>query len=92
MAAVSGVLAFQDDLSDMRDTVDLNELNQTQLRRGQESAAHTERAMITSGLPATSGGINTSALQPQCGRARAIGSRDHAGGKYCCQRSRQDRG
>ncbi|MCB1695937.1 MAG: AgmX/PglI C-terminal domain-containing protein [Pseudomonadales bacterium] len=67
VAAVSGVLAFQDDLSDMRDTVDLNELNQTQLRRGQESAAHTERAMITSGLPATSGGINTSALSRNAG-------------------------
>jgi hypothetical protein len=67
VAAVSGLLAFQDDLSDMRDSVDVNSLNQTQLRRGQSSAASTERSIVTSGLPGSSGGINTSALSRDAG-------------------------
>ena len=67
VAAVSGLLAFRDDLSEMRDTVDVNALNQTQTRRGQESAASTERSIVTSGLPANSGGITTSALSRDSG-------------------------
>jgi outer membrane biosynthesis protein TonB len=67
VAVVSGLLAFQDDLSDMRDSVDVNSLNQTQLRRGQSSAATTERSIVTSGLPANSGGIDTRALSRDAG-------------------------
>ena len=67
VAAVSGLLAFQDDLSEMRDSVDVDALNQTQLRRGKSSAANTERSIVTSGLPANSGGIKTSALSLDTG-------------------------
>jgi len=67
VAAVSGLLAFQDDLSEMRDSVDVNTLNQTQLHRGQLSAASTERSIVTSDLPASSGGIETSALSLDAG-------------------------
>ncbi|MDH4042202.1 MAG: AgmX/PglI C-terminal domain-containing protein [Gammaproteobacteria bacterium] len=67
VAAVSGLLAFRDDLSEMRDTVDVNALNQAQTRRGQESAATTERSIVTSGLPANSGGITTSSLSRDTG-------------------------
>lgn len=73
VAAVSGLLAFQDDLSEMRDRVDVNTLNRTQLRRGQESAAVTERSIVTSGLPATSGGITTSARSRDAGGAALSG-------------------
>ncbi|MEZ5571400.1 MAG: AgmX/PglI C-terminal domain-containing protein [Halioglobus sp.] len=67
VAAVSGLLAFQDELSEMRDSVDVNSLNHTQLSRGQESAAETERAVITSGVRASSGGIKTSAASRDAG-------------------------
>lgn len=67
IAAVSGLLAFQDDLSEMRDSVDVDTLNQTQLRRGQSSAVSTERSIVTSGLTGSSGGIRTSALSLDTG-------------------------
>lgn len=67
VAATSGLLAFRDDLSEMRDSVDVNTLNQAQMRRGQESAARTERSIVTSGIPADSGGIQTSALSRDTG-------------------------
>ena len=51
----------------MRDTVDVDTLNQTQTRRGQDSAASTERSIVTSGLSANSGGITTSALSRDSG-------------------------
>jgi hypothetical protein len=67
VAAVSGLLAFQDDLSEMRDSVDVDTLNQAQLHRGQSSAATTERSIVTSDLAASSGGIETSALSLDAG-------------------------
>jgi protein TonB len=73
VAAVSGLLAFQDDLSDMRDSIDVNTLNQAQMRRGQASAASTERSIVTSGIPADSGGIRTSALSRDTGGAALSG-------------------
>lgn len=66
-AAVSGVLAFQDDLQEMRDTVDVNALNQTQTSRGEASAAKVERSIITSGARADSGGIQTAAVSADTG-------------------------
>ena len=45
----------------------MDTLNQTQLHRGQSSAANTERYIVTSGLPASSGGIKTSALSLDAG-------------------------
>lgn len=74
-AAVSGLLAFQDDLSEMRESVDVNKLSQTQMRRGQESAATTERAIVTGGIAADSGGIKTSAISLDTGGA-ALSARE----------------
>lgn len=66
-AAVAGVLAFQDDLSEMRDSLDLNTMPQAVTSRGEASAAKTERAIITSSTVASSGGINTAALSRDTG-------------------------
>ncbi len=73
VAAVSGLLAFQDDLSEMRDSVDVNTLNQAQMRRGQERAANTERSIVTSDIPADSGGIRISAISRDAGGAALSG-------------------
>jgi periplasmic protein TonB len=67
VAAASGVLAFQDELSAMRDSVDVATLNHTQMSRGQDSAAATERSVITSGVRASSGGIKTGAISRDTG-------------------------
>jgi protein TonB len=69
VAETSGVLAFQDDLMEMRDSVDLDSLSQTQTRRGEESAQQVERSLITSGVAGSSGGIKTSALSRDTGGA-----------------------
>lgn len=69
VAETSGVLAFQDDLGEMRDSVDLDSLSQTQTRRGEESAQQMDRSLITSGVAGDSGGIKTSALSRDTGGA-----------------------
>ena len=66
-AAVAGVLAFQDDLSEMRDSLDLDTMAQAVTSRGEASAAKTERAIIASSTVASSGGINTAALSRDTG-------------------------
>lgn len=66
-AAVSGVLAFQDDLADMRDSVDLESLSQKNLSRGEAEAAKVERSIITSKAKSSSGGIKTAALSRDTG-------------------------
>jgi len=67
VAAVSGVLAFQDSLAEMRDSVDVEALDQTQLNRGEAKAAQVERAIIAGAARAGSGGIQTSALSRDTG-------------------------
>jgi len=69
VAEVSGVLAFQDDLMEMRDNLDLDSLSQTQTHRGEEKAKEIERSIITSGTTASSGGIKTAALSRDTGGA-----------------------
>jgi protein TonB len=69
VAETSGVLAFQDELMEMRDSVDLDSLSQTQTRRGDESAQQMERSLITSGVAGDSGGIKTSSLSRDTGGA-----------------------
>lgn len=66
-AAVAGVLAFQDDLLEMRDSLDLDSMPQAQLSRGEASAARVERAIITGAARANSGGISTAALSRDTG-------------------------
>ena len=69
MAETSGVLAFQDDLMEMRDSVDLDSLSQTQTHRGEAKAEVAERSIITSGVAGSSGGIETAALSRDTGGA-----------------------
>ncbi|MCB2068197.1 MAG: AgmX/PglI C-terminal domain-containing protein [Ottowia sp.] len=73
-AAVAGVLAFQDDLQDLRENVDVSTLEQVQLSRGAATAAATERAIITSGARASSGGIHTSELSRDTGGVALSGA------------------
>ena len=67
VAEVSGVLAFQDELMAMRDSLDLDSLSQTQTHRGEENSPVTERSIITSGNTVSSGGIKTAALSRDTG-------------------------
>lgn len=72
-ASVSGLLAFQDDLDDMRDSVDVSRLSKTNLSRGEAQAAKTERSIITSRATASSGGIQTAALSRDTGGSALSG-------------------
>lgn len=74
-ASAAGLLAFKDDLQAMRDTVDVEALNQTQTRRGQASAQKLERNIIASEAPASSGGIATAELSTDTG-GRALSGRE----------------
>ena len=68
-AAAAGLMAFQDDLADMRDSVDTSSLDNN-LTRGDQTAAKVERSVISSGkTSAGSGGIKTAALSTQTGGA-----------------------
>ena len=75
-AATSGVLAFQDDLAEMRDSVDVDSLSKQNLSRGEASAAKADRSIITSKAKATSGGIQTAALSRDTGGAALSGKQD----------------
>ncbi|MEH6909764.1 MAG: AgmX/PglI C-terminal domain-containing protein [Oceanicoccus sp.] len=72
-ASVSGLLAFQDDLEDMRDSVDMDSLSKTNLSRGEAEAAKTDRSIITSRARASSGGIQTAALSRDTGGSALSG-------------------
>lgn len=74
-AAAAGLLAFKDDLQAMRDTVDVEALNQTQTRRGQASAETLRRNTIARDVPADSGGIATAALSTDTGGQALSGSK-----------------
>ena len=66
-AAVSGVMAFQDDLADMRDSLDVDDIASKNLSRGVAEAAKVERSIITSKSKSTSGGIRTASLSRNTG-------------------------
>ncbi|ARN72783.1 AgmX/PglI C-terminal domain-containing protein [Oceanicoccus sagamiensis] len=72
-AAVSGLLAFQDDLADMRDSVDVESLSKQNLSRGEAEAAKVERSIITSKAKSSSGGIKTAALSQDTGGSALSG-------------------
>lgn len=65
-AKVAGVLAFQDDLMAMRESLNVQDLNQTQTSRGESSAAKVERKLITADNRG-SGGITTSDVSRDAG-------------------------
>lgn len=67
-AAKSGLLAFSDDLADLRDNPKLNTLRKDARAAGTgKTAARTERSMLTSKVAAASGGIDTSRLSRDTG-------------------------
>jgi outer membrane biosynthesis protein TonB len=66
-AKATGVLAFRDDLQSLRDSVDVEALNQTRTSRGAADAAEVQRAVITHSGPARSGGIHAAALSTDTG-------------------------
>ena len=67
-AAVSGILAFADDLADMRDELDLNKLNKTDnLSRAVGAGKKIERSIITGRAGGTSGGISTAGFSRNVG-------------------------
>lgn len=73
VAKTSGILAFQDDLMEMRDSLDLDGLNSAQMSRGEASAAKIERSLITGVSKVGSGGIKTSDLSRDTGGAALSG-------------------
>lgn len=74
-AAVSGVLAFQDDLADMRESLNVDNFDNQQLSRGAASAAKTERAIITAKSTSGSGGIQVAAVSRDTG-GQALSGRE----------------
>jgi len=66
-AKKAGVLAFRDDLQSLRDSVDVDALNQTRTSRGTADAAEVSRAVITHKGPSSSGGIQTAELSTDTG-------------------------
>ncbi|MCR8922363.1 AgmX/PglI C-terminal domain-containing protein [Dasania sp. GY-MA-18] len=72
-AQVSGLLAFQDDLMDMRDSLDVQNLNNTPVSSGEQSAAKVERSVITGKAAQGSGGIATAKLSRNTGGAALSG-------------------
>jgi protein TonB len=68
-AANSGVMQFKDDLAEMRDMMQTSavETAATTVTNSTGEAAQIDRAMVTSGAKAASGGINTAALSRDTG-------------------------
>ncbi len=72
-AQVSGVLAFQDDLLEMRESLDLDSLGPAPVTDTIATAAKVERSIITGKAKAGSGGIATAALSTSTGGAALSG-------------------
>lgn len=66
-AAVAGVLAFQDDLADMRDVIQVAKVTRSDLTRGSAKAEKFERSVISSNVKADSGGIRAANLSRDTG-------------------------
>ena len=73
IAAVAGVLAFKDALTEMRDSVDVNSLSNQGLKRGDAQAVQVERAMVAASVAQDSGGIRTGELSRDTGGAALSG-------------------
>lgn len=72
-AQVSGLLAFQDDLMDMRESLDVENLSNAPVSAGDQSAAKVERSVITSKATTGSGGIAVAKLSRNTGGAALSG-------------------
>lgn len=67
-AATSGLLAFKDAFSDMRESVDVSKLQDTAaIQRGAGEAASIDRSVLTSKHSARSAGVNVAALSRDTG-------------------------
>ena len=66
-AATSGLLQFQDDLMEMRDSMNVAKLSGANITRGTATAKKLDRSVITSQAKRKSGGINTAALSRDTG-------------------------
>lgn len=68
-AKKSGVLQFADELSAMRDALDISDVKteSQNMTRAKGEAANVDRNLVTSGAKAKSGGINTAALSRDTG-------------------------
>ncbi len=66
-AKATGVLAFRDDLQSLRDSVDVQALNQANTSRGVAEAAELQRAVITQKGPSRSAGIQSANLSTDTG-------------------------
>ena len=61
-ASHSGLMALQDDLAEMRESLDVSAVSSQPLSKGGAKARQTDRSLITSKSTATSGGINTETM------------------------------
>ena len=66
-AATLGLLAFADDLSAMRESVDVSQVKRSNLTRGSSQAEVTERKLLASKAQSKVGGINNAALSQDTG-------------------------
>ncbi len=66
-ARVSGVLAFRDQLADMRESLDVRKLDTGAVQRGSGRAARADRSLITAKRGGRSAGVNVAALSRETG-------------------------
>ena len=66
-AAKSGVLAFADDLAQMREQVDVSKVKRSNLTRGADQAEQTQRKLLAAKAKASAAGISTASLSTDTG-------------------------
>ena len=74
-ARTSGVLAFRDQLADMREALDVDSLNTSAVQRGSGRAARADRSLITAKRGGRSAGVNVAALSRETGGVALSGRR-----------------
>lgn len=74
-AETSGLLALSDELSEMRDSVDVDNLADNELVEGAGDAAETERVLLGATAKGTSGGVKNSALSADVGSGNNMAGR-----------------
>jgi protein TonB len=73
-AKVSGILAFQSELMDMRDAVDVRQLNSTALiQQGKGKARRLDRSLLTSKKGSRQASVNTAELSRETGGVALAG-------------------
>ena len=72
----SGLLALSDELSAMRETVDVDKLGETELMEGAGEAENTERVLLGGKATSTSGGVKSSSLSSDVGGGGELEGRD----------------